>query len=111
MDVLPTWVRHRSHLSLISRYLDGLPAWSTISRLHQLLAFGCLARKDPPKITFINNFSPKLLDLHGSTLGDLFNCEDGGHVVIATNLNKNAYDLNMKVADFKRTNMLALPPI
>ena len=37
--------------------------------------------------------------------------EVGGHVVIITNLNENAYNLKMKVADFKRTNMLALPQI
>jgi len=43
-------------------------------------------------------------------LGDLFNYEDGGHIVIGTNLKENAYDLNMKVADFKRTNMLLSPP-
>jgi len=39
------------------------------------------------------------------------NYEDGGHVVIVTNLDENAYYLNMKGADFKRTNMLALPPL
>ena len=53
---------------------------------------------------------PWLLDPHGSTLGDLFNYEDGSHVIIVTILKENAYDLNMNVADFKRTNMLPLPP-
>jgi len=47
---------------------------------------------------------------HGPALGDLFNYEDGGHVVIVANLNENACDLKMKVVDFKMTNMLALPP-
>jgi len=44
-------------------------------------------------------------------LGDLFNYEDGGHIVVATNLKVNAYDLDMKVANFERANMLVLPPI
>jgi len=56
-------------------------------------------------------FSPLAACPHGSTLVDLFDYEDECHVIIVTNLNENACDLNMKVADFKRTNMLALPPI
>jgi len=84
------------------------PHGSAISFLHQLSAFGCLAHTGLP---FINKFSPRLLDPHGSTLRDLFNYEDGGHVVVVTNLNENAYNFNIKVTDFKRTNMLALPPI
>jgi len=43
-----------------------------------------------------------LLDLHWSTLGELFNYEDRGHIIIGTNLKENAYDLNMKVANFER---------
>jgi len=50
-----------------------------------------------------------MLTRHGSALGDLFDYEDGGHVTIVTNLNENACDLNMKVANFKSTNMLACP--
>ena len=56
-------------------------------------------------------FSPLAACAHGSTLGDFFNYEDKDHVVIITNLNENAYDLNMKIADLNRTNTLALPPI
>jgi len=84
VDVLPTWVYHRLHLSLIYRHLV-CPHRSAISFLHQLSAFGCLACTGPP---FINNFSPRLLYPHGSTLHDLFNYEDGGHVVLITNLNE-----------------------
>jgi len=47
----------------------------------------------------------------GSALGDLFDYEDGGHVVFVTNLKENACNLNTKIADFQRTNMLALPSI
>ena len=86
------------------------PHGSTISRLHQLSNFGCLARKVHQRSHLSLISHPWLLDPHGSTLGDLFNYEDGGHVVIVTNLKENAYNLNMKLADFKRTNMLALPP-
>ena len=92
-------------------------------------AFGWLARTGPALAAFIN-FWPldvlparvhqrlhlslishlRLLALHGSAFDDLFDYEDGGHVVIVTNLNENTYDLNMKV-DFKRSNILALPLI
>jgi len=66
-----------------SRPLDGLPA-----RLHQ---------------SWHSSLIPHLLllDLHRSALGELFNYEDRGHIVIGTNLKENAYNLNMKVADFK----------
>jgi len=106
------------------------PQGSTKARFHQFSTFGWLARKGPSKLPFINfrpldglparvhqssHLSlishPLLLDLHRSTLGELFNYEDRGHIIIGTNLMENAYDLNMKVADFERTNMLALPPI
>jgi len=81
------------------------PQGSTKARIHQFSTFGCPARKDPSKFAFINfrpldvlparvhqssHLSlishPWLLDPHGSTLGDLFNYKDGGHIAIATNL-------------------------
>jgi len=34
LDVLPVRVHQRSHLSLISQHLDGLPHWYTINRLY-----------------------------------------------------------------------------
>jgi len=56
-------------------------------------------------------FSPLATCPHGFALGSLFDYEDESHVIIVTNLNENVCNLNMKVADFKRTNMLAFPSI
>ena len=52
--------------------------------------------------------SPLAACPHASALVDLFDYKDEGHVVIVTNLDENAYEMNMKVANFKRSNMLAL---
>ena len=81
---------------------------STNRQLYQFLTFGCLAKHGFTKGCFFLMLSPLAACPHASTLGDLFDYKDGGHVVIITNLDEHACEMNMKVANFKRSNMLAL---